>query len=82
MVVERFQKVRVLRITKYLCSVANCMQIVKFIFNEMGVQFSCSLLSFGSFSPHQSNYCTDQKLFLVLKIEDVTLQVVEPCIWK
>lgn len=61
---------------------ANCMQIVKFSFNEMGVQFSCSMLFFGSFLPPQSNYCTDKKLLLVLRVVDVMLQVLESCIWK
>lgn len=62
---------------------AICMQVVKFISNERGVQFSCSMLSFGSFFfPLQSNYCIDKKILLVLKIEDVMLQVLEPCIQK
>lgn len=32
------------------------------------------------FFPPQSNYCVDKKLLLVLKIEDVMLQGLEPCI--
>lgn len=34
------------------------------------------------FFPLQSNYCIDKKILLVLKIEDVMLQVLEPCIQK
>lgn len=30
----------------------------------------------------QSNYCTDKKLVLVLKVEDVMSQVLESCIWE
>lgn len=50
----------------FLSSVAICMQVVKFIFHERGVQFLCSMLSFDSAFFPQSNYFIDKKILLML----------------